>query len=571
MTAPDGNVTEVIYDTSNGGRRPADSGYFGKPIENITYAGDSTAIRKSETTWTIRKHHVGYGATWAEKTEEVTTYEDDTVTPKPFVRTEWEDWVGTDSINVAPEDEDGHPFGRFETVRKSGSAIGDRELITYTDYAIGNADCQSTLIAEWLPGPVARSSVSEKIGAGAETLKELTEYAIDLDTTEGITGRTIATVRRESPSLPSSSFCADALGDFTLEDEDVVTKVEYDEYGNVEKEETYLEGSSGTTFGSEYVWDYGVPISQKNLGLDFEDFVVASDGTLPGVDPATSLVIHRYNFGDGVESISQHTLYDELRRPIEEQYGSIEPTTYTYEDTSFTDHLSITRDRMSSVVIEQGSGDQEIWSEKHYDTMGRVFKVAKIQPDGSTAYQYTTFDEYNRNCFSSEWTTSSTAPTDCSPTMDGTTTDYTIPSTSIEDPFGRPRIVTGSLGEVTTYDYFGTNKSVTVEDVRLPANSGPMAEKLGDSTTTYYTDGLERLIAVDSPATGMGAETDVDESPATDAMYSYDYAGRLVKVELLDTAASGASPCSTRRARIAMRSAAPMSAMVRSGRMPTTL
>jgi len=206
--------------------------------------------------------------------------------------------------------------------------------------------------------------------------------------------------------------------------------------------------------------------------------------------------------------------YDLLGRTTRVSVGDDHSLEIAYENQLLSD----SRARLARIRFSRGTDDRHVEGVLNYDYLGRLSREDRLMPDGRWSYRHTRYDENGRVEFVSEWTTSSAFSAD----LPGTSVDYTDPTYGYEDPFGRPRRVTGPLGEVTEYEYFGTNQRVTVKGLA----GGGEAEVPFDGVTTYYTDGLGRLRVVDSPNAEMVAG-------GADAIYSYDISGNLLKVNLV--------------------------------------
>ncbi|MDQ7007781.1 MAG: hypothetical protein Q9Q40_11175 [Acidobacteriota bacterium] len=525
LVDPAGNRTEIHYDTSSRKHQyfagnsagPQDTAYFGRPIKELYYSvaddGSRKLVKKVEKTWSQSYIDdpessgtlctgVGYAVLVSEKT----TYLDDTVggTTTKVVKS-FEDWVTWDGSGY---------YGRFETTVLSGNGIGEWEKVAHTDYANDNefspdnaCSASQQLIDGWLPGVVASEWVGTRpAGGGTTTLETLTQHAYDTTT-----GRVQASVARLDPENVTIDACANTLGAIGEQSGDIVTLVEYNEAGNVSHQGVRFGGVTEEAFGTDLTWQFGVQATKKNVALSYYDSIAT-------VDPDTSLVTKEEIFGTQAGdplAVSKTYGYDALQRPVTEQVGDLAATHYEYQTESLPDG----RQRLKAIRTWRGTGDDLAETIGHHDFAGRVTKKEKLNPDGSRSYQHVRYDEKGRESFVSEWTSSATDDG----SLPGTTKDYTyitnIDGTDyvVDDPFGRVRKATGPLGEVTETDYFGTNKTVTVRGIA----TGQQTEQAQDAVTTYYTDGLGRLVAVDS-------------AEGADAVYEYDVNDNLTKVNLVD-------------------------------------
>lgn len=501
MVDPAGNRTEIVFDTSTGGGYNPDtpwhgaheSALFGTAKEEHTYEGASPEerqeVRSVLRTWAGVSADTCKEAKWSEVSREDEMFLDDgDGAATPVVTRAFSDWNG---------------YGHFETETVSGSAIGGREIITHTDYAINNllgeAACASATALKhaWLPGVVASSSVAERVG-DETVVREATAYAYSTTT-----GRVNNEVRRATPAAPAA--CASTLGEIGPLGSDVVSSYQYDPTGNVERSTTGF--GNAPTFGVDRTYWFGVESSVKRDGLNYFDVIRT-------VDPGTGLVTREEYNGTqagSADAIVRTTQYDELRRPLSERVGSLEPWTVSYDDEDLPGWVPSGR-RLAQIKKQRGSGSVLEESVEIVDYANRVVRRERLTPEESRAYQHTRYNQRGLVSFVSEWTSAQ----DPNLATIGTATSYSDPETGLEDPFGRPRLVTGALGETTAFRYFGTSRAVTTCCV-----AGGTADEMPMSvTTTYLSDGLGQLRVVDAPA-------------GADAVYEYDHAGRLLKANLL--------------------------------------
>lgn len=229
--------------------------------------------------------------------------------------------------------------------------------------------------------------------------------------------------------------------------------------------------------------------------------------------------------------------------------GRLTDITPQGEDPTKVDYPSLTE---TTVTQGDSASSDYIFTRYRYDTLGRQIVQQRRPDDPTRGYpcQTTKYDVMSRVTFKSDWAYLPEAT--CSPGFGGETgTRYSFQETSTGpiDPFGRVRREIPSDANETTRDkvietkYFGTSTEVRVNGVRGP-NQKPFP-----AITTFYKDGLGRLVAVESPAgsrcsvAGTACATDTNcpsgetcmaIDGGANAFYAYDALDNLVRVDLTE-------------------------------------
>ncbi|MGH9869722.1 MAG: RHS repeat-associated core domain-containing protein [Candidatus Polarisedimenticolia bacterium] len=257
-----------------------------------------------------------------------------------------------------------------------------------------------------------------------------------------------------------------------------------------------------------YTYEKGTYLQKRKIvGID-PWFPVDND-----VDLSTGLV-RASRDPAGVQTTFE---YDKLGRLLSVVPGSVADSSGATEAIANITYPSILTTRLEQAI----SGNDKIFSEFSFDTLGRLTRTDRRQWDGNLKSQSRTYDILNRVTFESEWGSS----------VAGTEFDYRIfsdPNHPYTDPIGRVQATTTADGHVTRFSYRGTASTVTVEGIET--GTDPNAPQEVDSRTTHDRDGFGRLLSVVQeriiPATGSASRS------GARATYSYDVLDRLREVVL---------------------------------------
>jgi RHS repeat-associated protein len=421
-------------------------------------------------------------------------------------------------------------FGHFQRVEYSGNAVGGETKVVIKDYAADNpeASCDAEdLKGNWLGDVVAREEVRKKVAGGQTVLSRL---IYGFDATRGVRTRAI-----QKASVPLDPPLCDAAP--TAVQGDVATDYSFTSMGDLESERRYLTspeaGSAPTDVTTNYTYQYGAVQSVKNSALSFYDFVRI-------IDRDSALTLEERKSPTSLTDATADTTkfeYDVLGRTTKIAHGTDDPVTLAYEnepETSFATEPPPAQNavRLARIRSTQGVGASQIEAVDHF-TLGRFDHEEKLNPDGTRAFRYVSYNAAGRKSFVTEWTRQPSGTG-----VPGTLTEYDVSNganPSYEEPFGRPTRVTDPLGGKTTYRYFGTNKEVTSLGVALKATA---LDDPGDVRTRYFTDALGRLRFVSKPTVvGPGAGHGPYETSGTAAKYTFDVMGRMLQADLSAAAA----------------------------------
>lgn len=193
--------------------------------------------------------------------------------------------------------------------------------------------------------------------------------------------------------------------------------------------------------------------------------------------------------------------------------------------------ITYVSNRQTRILRGPPTGDRE---EKllYFDDQGRLIETRRLVQDATQVSQFTCYDAAGRPTFLSEWRRPSALEVPGSPTCPppsggpkGTKLDYTSYEDNLTatDPLGRVRKITSADGSRSETSYWGTTSTET----RFNINGSPASGTGSIAATSHRRDAFGRLVFVDA---AQGA----------DARYLYDAAGELLRVELIEAAATGA-------------------------------
>lgn len=296
---------------------------------------------------------------------------------------------------------------------------------------------------------------------------------------------------------------------------DVLTELEFDPNTGLPILQRVTGGDDGSVYQSEFTYSGPYLIKKRTLepsGTPFPYYSFDVDR-----DARTGLVLASRDASGNLTTIA----YDELGRPtLTTPPGEEEPTVTTY-------------DGLRSVKVLRGpSSGSHLEATTYLDDLGRTVETRRVTGDGSEVTKFNCYDAVGRLTFASVWHSpgngeSPGAPT-CPPAHNGakgTAFDYAYQDGSGggTDPLGRVHMITAPDGARTKISYLGKNTSATAYDINETPGSGIGTE----TTTTFMRDGLGRLSYVDAPE-------------GADARYTYDAAGDLKRIELLEDVEYGA-------------------------------
>jgi RHS repeat-associated protein len=255
------------------------------------------------------------------------------------------------------------------------------------------------------------------------------------------------------------------------------------------------------------------------------------------VDASTGLT--RYSKDpNGVKTTFDYDTLGRLKRVTPDSIPDPNGPTELYASLEYPDIWKTT--------LEQAiDANNRIYSEFHFDNLGRLIRIDKLQADGTMATQKSQLDIAGRVTWQGEWGDPNMVVGD--PNR-GTTFDYTDPLSGpgapAIDPFGRVRRTTTADGKVTRTNYAGVSSTVTVEAIQ----AGYSPVELINPMTFYDKDAFGRLTRVLAPRTYPNSTTVCAyNSDGADAYYSYDRLDRLgtVRLETMTDANNSACPTSS--------------------------
>ncbi len=534
-------VTEVTYYNGHPcGQEDEDWGSWGTPFRVILSDGSGEPLRTVDFTWDSTIEQDGE-ITRTLKQESVTTFEDD-------------DRYCFDGLT------DKGP--RRQIKRYSGSRTGGY----WATETIGNVgqscDASSRGYMPCRPAPVEHETTANYYSnpancgvflSGAYNWMRIREGSSPLSSLS-------QSVRQEM-----SINCQGAIERRTLIDnwnattpasDDTVIETTFDALGNRETVswtggQSYPNGESARSYSMWYATAHGMPEEEKitttpaagETALNWK--TLDQDVALGGFVTATR----------DPSGISTTVDYDALGRPVLVQRpGTSEnPVRTVYDGMNAGGPREIRQLSPDALQFNPGDHAQQFAAQR-LDPSGRVVRTRKALADGSIVAQLTAFDDMGRVVFVSEWMLESDLPpTTGAPTwqvdrdgdgqMDyriygiplangrprGTVLFYGPPANpnghdpldlSRTDALNRVHRVERADGSVTEIEHCGLHEQVTEKAATLDPD-GDGVTTTADLVTRRYRDGLGRLVLVDSPPGNADAE------------YTYDAAGGLVKVNLV--------------------------------------
>jgi RHS repeat-associated protein len=296
----------------------------------------------------------------------------------------------------------------------------------------------------------------------------------------------------------------DENGDVQLENGDVYITNEWIDgfvtgrgiWGGLRYEWDSAPGAYG--FSEDFGFEAGVLYGRKFQNMDW--WSVDRD-----IDVASGLASATRDTAD----VQTNMVFDALGRIILSAPESPEHST----SVTYVAESEVQGAHVFSRVTEKRTGPLgdpgELLERREYDGQGRLERESHLIDDGSAVERDYFYNVGGQVVFESTWHD----PNQIGP-QQGTSYTY-VDQTGAQDSFGRPLKISDASGAEVALSYFGMNETRTISDINVP----PGTQGGLTAVTTVYRDYMGNTRIVDAPE-------------GADAVYEYDYAGRLTKAIL---------------------------------------